>query len=99
MAAGDRYKWLRSDFPWALFDPDGADDSYETSRESFEESITETIMAEFPDTIAEPFSLSDLSGRLGGGRITRIDVVWSEKERPLLRVVNERGQEKELRVI
>ena len=99
VAAGDRYKWLRSDFLWALFDPDGADDSYETCRESFEELITETIMAEFPDTIAEPFSLSDLSGRLGGGRITRIDVVWSEKERPLLRVVNERGQEKELRVI
>ncbi len=99
MAAVDRYMWLRSDSPWALFDPDGADDSHETCRESFEESIIETIMAEFPDTIAEPFSLSDLSSRLGGGRITRIDVVRSEKERPLSRVVNESGQEKELRLI
>lgn len=99
VAACDRCKWLTSNSPWGLFDPEGADDSYETCIESFERSISETIMAEFPDTIAEPFSLSALSGRLGGGRITKIDVIWSEKEQPLLRVVNERGQEKELRVI
>ena len=99
VAPKDPDLWLRSNSPWALFDPDGAEDSYETCRQSFEESITETMMAEFPDTIAEPFSLLDLSGRLGEGRITKIDIVWSEKERPLLRVTNERGQEKELQVI
>jgi len=99
VAAADRYGWLRSDYPWALFDPEGADDSYETCKESFEKSITETIMYEFPDTIAQPFSLSDLSGRLGGGRITKIDVDWSEKEQPLLKVINEHGREKKLMVI
>jgi len=55
-------------------------------------------MAEFPGTIAEPFSLLDLSARLGEGGITKIDIVWPEKERPLLRVTNERGREKELQV-
>ncbi len=99
VAAKDRYVWLRSNYPWALFDSDGAEDSYETCRKSFEESITETIMAEFPDTIAEPFSLYDLSGRVGVGRIIRIEVWWSGKEGPVLKITNENGQEKELRVI
>lgn len=99
VAAKDRYAWLRSYSPWAIFDPEGAEDRVDTCADSFEKSLTDVIMSEFPDMIAEPFSLSDLSSRLDGGRITRIDVVWSEKERPLLRVINERGQEKELRVI
>lgn len=99
VAAKDRYAWLRSFYPWALFDPEGADDSAGTCADSFEKSITDVIVSEFPDMIVEPFSLSDLSGRLGGGRVTRIDVVWPEKERPRLRIANERGQEKDLQVI
>ena len=99
VAAKDRLAWLMSFSPWALYEPEGADDSVDTCADSFEKSINYVIMYEFPDMIAEPFSLSDLSVRLGGGRVTRIDVVWSEKERSRLRVANERGEEKELKVI
>ncbi len=99
VAAKDRYAWLVSFFPWALYDPEGADDSADTCADSFDRSINDVIMNEFPDMIAEPFSLSDLSGRLGAGRVERMEVGWPEKGRPRLRISNEYGQEKELKVI
>ena len=99
VAAKDRYAWLRSYSPWAVFDPEGAEDRVSTCADSFEKSIDDVIMYEFPDMIAEPLSLSDLSGRLGGGRVTNIHVVWPEKGRPRLRVTNERGEETELKMI
>jgi hypothetical protein len=96
VAAKDRYAWLSSHSPWAFFDPD--ENSFETCRDSFENSITDMIVKEFPHMIAQPFSLSDLSDRLGE-RVTEIKVVWRDKEQPLLKVSSEGGQEVELTII
>lgn len=99
VAAKDGLVWLRSQSPWALFDPRDAENTFEKCVDSFDNSINDLIVREYPNMIAEPIFLSDISWRLDGSRVTAIFVTWPERGRPLLRVTNESGQETELQLI